>query len=369
MTLAPPARVVPPTVFDDEPVDVPHEPPTEPFDPFAEQVALSSFDSDATQSMQSAAAARPNPTGSSDTVSRDAASFAPVPLTPPRLSRTPPAPPPPPAARPSAIAPPVAAPIVTPPAAASANIASSAAPAAAVPAGEALPAAFRATRFHFTHGVPAGQTAQVRDDAGATLLTYPGFATVTGIFAALMSGIVLVGGIASVLFLIAEARPLPALLAMLLSGTFAAAIAMLVPRTTVTLFDAKGPTLTIRQDSRFTFPVARFLVVTPDGKPIAMLRKSFLSRLARHRWTIDAGGGHGQAIEESFSRALIRKFLGKFNRRHDADMLVDFRGAAAATIIRRPNGRGEVDMLDVHSNAADPRVLVALATLVFGAEP
>lgn len=230
--------------------------------------------------------------------------------------------------------------------------------------------AFAHARYRFTSGVPAGETAHIRDDSGATVFTYRGFASIVGIVAALMSGIVIVAGGAAVVLLMYQKRPLPALAALILSVSFAILIAMLVPRTSVTLYNGAVPSIAIAQASRFTFPSVTYAVTTPDGQTLGQLRRNFLSRLGRNRWTIFNNGHYaGVAIEESFSRALVRKFAGKFHRKYDANVIVDAHGMDTATIVRRDNGHGEVDVLEVRGDTIDRRVLVALATLVLGAEP
>ena len=79
-------------------------------------------------------------------------------------------------------------------------------------------------------GIPGGQTANVRDDAGAVVLSYRSFASVVGIIAALVAGVVAVAGAAGVLFLLLEKRPFPAAIALVLSAIFAVIIILLVPR-------------------------------------------------------------------------------------------------------------------------------------------
>lgn len=234
------------------------------------------------------------------------------------------------------------------------------------------PSPFQRKRFHFTTGLRAGLLAQIRDDDGRVLLTYRSFASVVGIVAALMSGIVLVAGIAAVLFLVAEKRPIPAVVALVLSVGFAVLIAMLVPRTHVTLHNDNALVLTVAQISRAAFPSLTFAVATPDGRVLALLRKSFLSRLGRNRWSIldpDTRRTTGSAIEESLGRAYRRKLLAKFNRRNDANVRVRYEAADIATIVRRPDEAGRVDVLELASDALDARVAVGLALLVLGSEP
>lgn len=214
-------------------------------------------------------------------------------------------------------------------------------------------------------GMPAGETVRIRDDEGNVLFTYRSFASVIGIVAALVASVVAVAGIAATLFLLAEHNAATALAALVLSGFFALVIVALVPPINVTLFNGSSPALTIAQKSRSSFPSVTFAVVTPEGSPVGTLRKSMFSRLGRNRWTIDGGG---YAIEESYSRALLRKIAGTFSPRYEANVLV-YTPYEVARIIRRPDAHGDVNILEITGGNADRRMLVALATLVFGSEP
>jgi len=221
-------------------------------------------------------------------------------------------------------------------------------------------------------GLPAGETVRIRDEQGQSSLSYRSFASVVGIVAALTAAIVLIAGFAATAFLFAEHRQGAALVALMLAIAFALLIAMLVPPTTVTIYDGQSPALTIAQDSRASFPLISFTVVTPDGIRLARIRRSFLSRLGRNRWHILDPGGRtlGEAVEESFSRAVVRKFAAKFNRRYDADVPLIIGGVTAGKVVRRDVGQGEIDVLDLPANSPiDRRVAVAVATLVLGSEP
>src|SRR5207244_1883671 len=127
------------------------------------------------------------------------------------------------------------------------------------------------------------------------------------------------------------------------------------------------PAITISQRSRTSFPSATYAVVTPDGHTLALLRKTLFSRLGRNRWTIlDTNSRQtGTAFEEALSRALVRKFLGKFGRQFESNVCVQIAGRDAAQILRRT----DKDVLQINSDATDDRVLIALATLVLGSEP
>lgn len=239
-------------------------------------------------------------------------------------------------------------------------------PPASVPQKIAGP--FAPTRYRFTTGLRSGEVASIRDDAGHVLLSYRSFASVIGIVAALVSAIIILAGLASVAFLFAEEAPLRAVAALVLTVVFAIAIALLVPRVNVTLYDEHHPALTLSQQS--VFPVAAYVVATPNGSTIAELRKSFLSRLGTNRWTITQDGRPiGEAAEESFGRALVRKVLGKFNRKFETNVRIAHGGVPVAWVVRRPDAEKRVDVLEVTNDALDRRVAVALATLILGREP
>ncbi|HYI07899.1 MAG TPA: hypothetical protein VEK57_02405 [Thermoanaerobaculia bacterium] len=227
---------------------------------------------------------------------------------------------------------------------------------------------FAQTRFRFTTGLRAGEVASIRDDGGQVLLSYRSFASVVGIVAALVSGIVTVAGLAAVLFLVAEQAPLRAAAALVLTIIFAMSIAFLVPRVNVTLYDEHHPALTLSQQS--VFPTTAYVVATPNGATIAELRKTFLSRIGRNRWTITQDGRPiGDATEESLGRALVRKILGKFSRRFETNIHIAHGGLPVGQIVRRPDEEKRVDVLEVTNDALDRRVAVALATLILGREP
>jgi hypothetical protein len=228
-------------------------------------------------------------------------------------------------------------------------------------------------RYHFMSGIPSGQTANVRDDAGNVVLSYRSFASVVGIIATLVAGVVALAGLAGVLFLLNEHRVGPAAIAFALSAIFAVLVIMLVPPVNVTIYDGPDPALTIAQQSSVSFPIVTFVVTTIEGKALARLRKSFFSRFGRNRWAIlppNHHGPRGDAIEESLGQALRRKVAGKFNPRYQSNVRIRYAGSEAGWIVRRPNETGAVDVLDLAPGAAlDRRVAVALAVLVLGAEP
>jgi hypothetical protein len=233
--------------------------------------------------------------------------------------------------------------------------------------------AFSTNRYRFEPGVRTGETAHIRNGDGQVIFTYRGFATVVPIVAALVAGIVLVAGAAAAIFLLVEGRPFSAVASAVLAVVFSAVIAALVPRMQITIADGEKTSLVIEQESRVAFPRTRFAVKTADGVTIARLRRNLFSRFARNRWSIDSPASErasAYAIEESFWRAIVRKFVGKFDRTREANIRIYHQGVASAVIVRRPDASAEADYLDLAQNATlDRRVAVALATLVFGAEP
>ena len=220
-------------------------------------------------------------------------------------------------------------------------------------------------RYRFTSGLRSGELARIRDDAGNVLFTYRSFASVVGIVAALVSGIVLVAGLAATAFLIAETSPVRAVIVFALTLVFALGIALLVPRVEVTLYEGDQPALTVSQN--FVLPTASYVVATAGGATLATLRRSAFSRLGRNRWTILVDGRPmGQAVEESLRRSFIRKLLGKFHHRFNANVRIEYSGLDAGTIVRRG---ADADTLDIRGDLIDRRVAVALATLILGSEP
>jgi len=230
----------------------------------------------------------------------------------------------------------------------------------------AVPASpFSTTRYHFTSGLRSGETAHIRDDAGKVLLSYRSFASVIGVIATLITSVMLIAGVAGTLFLIHEKSPLRAIVALVLTISFALLITHLVPRTNTTLFDDGNPALTITQRASATY-----LVSLPNGTLLGQLKKSPFSFLGRTRWTVaQSGRVLAEAVEESFGRALLRKLYGKFSRRFETDLFIRLPGIEMGKIIRRTNGTGEADVLELTGDALDRRMAVALATVVFGREP
>jgi hypothetical protein len=232
---------------------------------------------------------------------------------------------------------------------------------------------FTNTRFQFTTGVPANEPVSVADDAGHILLQYRSFASVTSVVAAVMAAIVIVSGLAAAIFLYTEDRIVPAGIALLLAAAFSVMIAMLVPPVNATLYDGAQPAITLAQQSSISIPVVTFLVTTSDGKPLARLRKNVFSRLGRNRWRIlPPTDEHplGDAVEESLSRAIVRKMFGKFSPKYQSNVVIRYLDQTAATIVRRPDALGQHDVLDIDPESTlDRRVAIAIATLILGSEP
>lgn len=222
-------------------------------------------------------------------------------------------------------------------------------------------------------GIPAGETAYIRGEDGNAVLSYRSFASVVGVIAALMSAVVLFAGVAAMLFLVTQGRPVHAIVALMLSGAFSGMIVMLVPATRVTIFDGASPVITIAQQSSANFPSVTYVVGTADGKPIARIVKSFFSRFGRNRWEIlssDDFLARGEAVEESLGKAFVRKLFGKFSPAYQSNVHIDWNSEEAGWIIRRPDASGHADVLELNpSTSLDKRAAVALAVLVLGSEP
>jgi len=221
---------------------------------------------------------------------------------------------------------------------------------------------FAGLRYRFTTGLRPGETAHIRDDANHAVLSYRAFASVIGVVAAFVAGIVFVAGIAATALLYAQKSPARSLLALVLTLAFSFLISRLVPRTNVTLYDDGSPALTISQRSQGSWAIS-----TPNGTVLGQIRKSPFSFLGRTRWTITHEGRIlAEALEESFGRAILRKLYGKFSRRYESNLLIRLPGIEMGRIIRRGP---DVDVLELVGDGLDRRIGVGLATVVLGREP
>lgn len=213
----------------------------------------------------------------------------------------------------------------------------------------------------------------MRDDHGEPLFTYRSFASVVGLVAALMATVVFITGLAAVLFLMAEGRPGAAVIAILLSIAFSAVMAMIVPPLSVELRANDETVLAIRQRSRFAFPWAELSIEDAGQQKLAQIRRSVFSRAERNRWTVFDPDGRrvvAVAVEESLGRALVRKVAGKFRRTLEANVMIRCHGLEAGTIVRRPTDSAYVDYLAIDPGSElDPRIAIALATVILGSEP
>ncbi len=140
---------------------------------------------------------------------------------------------------------------------------------------------------------------------------------------------------------------------------------MLVPATRVTVYEGTTPAFGIVQQSSLSFPSVTFAVVGRDGRTIARLSNTVMSRLGRRRWRIlaaDADRSLGYAVEESFAGALLRKFGFKSN------YSIRYQGEDAGRILREDSD-GILDLSADPARTLDRRVALAIAMVVLGTEP
>ena len=202
----------------------------------------------------------------------------------------------------------------------------------------------------------SGEAAYIRGEDGATLFGYRGFASVVGIVAAVTSAIVLIAGAASMIILALDTRPLPAVFAALLTAAFSVIIAMLVPATRVTVYEATTPVFGIVQQSSLSFPSVTFAVVGRDGRTIARLANTVMSRIGRRRWRIlaaDADRPLGDAVRNLGFRTIYR---------------IRYQGQEVGRITRERD-EGILDLSADPARTLDRRVALAIAMVVLGMEP
>ena len=245
------------------------------------------------------------------------------------------------------------------------------------------PTTSQATGEHFRQGlyvldvsVPYGERSTVRDEDGKPLFYYRRPVNLVGFVAGLVAGFIFLAGLASTVFLAIDRRIIPAALALILTAIFFTIVLLLVPRRHIYLYKDESMTsvaLMLWQETRLSFPVLRFTARVPDGTMIGCFTKSAFSSLGRHRWAIfDRMGAAriGHAVEDSFSRAMIRKVLGSFFGMLRTNFLLFMNGRQVGVIDRRttPLDRYFLDLRGEAGEQVDRRVALALAVLIDGLE-
>lgn len=241
----------------------------------------------------------------------------------------------------------------------------------------------QATGEHFSQGlyvldvsVPYGERSTVRDEDGKPLFYYRRPVNLIGFVAGLVAGFIFLAGLASTIFLAIDRRIIPAALALVLTAIFFTIVLLLVPRRHIYLYRDESMTsvaLMLWQETRLSFPILRFTARVPDGTMIGCFTKSAFSSLGRHRWAIFDRMGVariGHAVEDSFSRAMIRKVLGSFFGMLRTNFLLFMNGQQVGVIDRRttPLDRYFLDLRGEGGEQVDRRVALALAVLIDGLE-
>ena len=239
------------------------------------------------------------------------------------------------------------------------------------------------TGEHFKHSlfvldvsVPWGERSTVRDGEGKALLYYRRPVNLVGFVAGLVAGFIFLAGLAATIFLALGEKFIPAVLSLVLTAVFFTIVLLLIPRRHIYVFKDEAMSnvsLMLWQETRMSFPLLRFTARLPDGAVIASFTKSALSGLGRHRWSIcDKIGASriGYAVEDSFHRAVIRKFLGSFFGLLRTNFLIFVGGNRVGHIDRRtaPLDRYFLDLRADTEERADRRVALALAVLIDGLE-
>lgn len=208
----------------------------------------------------------------------------------------------------------------------------------------------------------------VRDSDERALFVFRQPVTLVGFIAGLVSSTIALAGSAVTLFLWQQNASLRALIALTLTIGFAILVLALVPRQTIILRrsdDDLSPILTLQQENSAPAPIRRFLAGY-DGKTIARFHKNVFSNLGKRRWWIvdESGDEVGYAVEDSLTRAILRKPFGSFLQSLRTDFEIVISGREIGLFVRRGGAGKERYVLELRDTSFDRRTAVALGLLL-----
>jgi len=208
----------------------------------------------------------------------------------------------------------------------------------------------------------------VRDSDERALFVFRQPVTLVGFIAGLVSSTIALAGSAVTLFLWQQDASLRALIALALTIGFALLVLTLVPPQTIVLRKSDedpSPVITLQQENRAPAPIRRFLAGY-EGKTIARFHKNVFSNLGKRRWWIvDASGDEvGYAVEDSLTRAILRKPFGSFLSSLRTDFEIVVSGREIGLFVRRGGAGKERYVLELRDTSFDRRTAVALGLLL-----
>ncbi len=190
----------------------------------------------------------------------------------------------------------------------------------------------------------------------------------------MVASMILIAGVAAAIVLVIEELRAASLLTTILTVLFALTVLLLVPRRHVYIYDDASMlcvALMIWQESRFSYPRLRFSTRMAEGELIGFFSRSFWSGLGRRRWSIyDTTGSArvGVAVEDSFTRAILRKIFGIFSGAFRTNFRILARGEQVGFVDRRGAVLNQYGVQLAPEAPFDPRLLLGLAVVIDGLE-
>lgn len=225
------------------------------------------------------------------------------------------------------------------------------------------------TSLYFETGAAAGRRCAARFSDGSIACTWRNYGGVAGAVASLARSLIVISGVGVALLLANEGAYFGAVGAIVLSLGFAFLVAVLGPNIAVTLLAPHGAAvLSIRQLTRVP---GSWLIMTPAGERLALVRRPRFHRARGERWFITDLGGRVVASfrDRSSARRIVR--LLTFGIVAPAARELEFVAGEASSgqLTSRGGGAEATRRLDVTRHPIDARITLAAAALILTGEP
>lgn len=224
--------------------------------------------------------------------------------------------------------------------------------------------------YRFQIGRRLGEPTTIRSSTDEPLLYYVRPTDLVALVGAVVVAMIVIAGTGATALIASRSQLLLAIAAAGMTAVFAAAIALLVPRRQLLLFD--DPELTsvalhLHQESRLPFPTVRFSARVEDGSVIAFFHKNHVRSIPRRTWWIlDRVGLRrlGSASESSMLSAFVSRMSGGFVAALRSNFRIVYEGRLVGELMRRDRQTRTLDLTRDANRALDRRVSVALAALI-----
>jgi hypothetical protein len=204
---------------------------------------------------------------------------------------------------------------------------------------------------------------------GSIACTWRNYAGVSGAVASVAKSLIVLSGIAVAVLLASEQAWVGAVAAIVLSLAFAFLVAILAPKIVVTMFGSDAAALlSIRQLTRVP---GSWLILTPTGERLAIVRRPRFHRARRERWFITDLGGRTVALfrDRSLARTLLRVLTIGIVAPARRELELVASGVSTGQLTSHGGGTDATRRLDLVRHPVDARITIAAAALILTGEP